>query len=125
MRLSCLTRFNVFSLKKTKEYFLNNDIDDISPESLWAAHKTVVRGKLIQISTKHKREQRAEIDKFEKSFLLLRKLHKRNPSKISLCQLDEARLALNLALTTEAEKNIRKASARFYSQREAPSWRTN
>lgn len=33
-----------------EEYFLNKSTDDISPTSLWSAHKVVLRGHLISIA---------------------------------------------------------------------------
>lgn len=38
--------------KNIQEYFLLNDVNNISPSSLWAEHKAAIRGKLIQISSR-------------------------------------------------------------------------
>lgn len=96
------------------EYFTINDTGEISPEMLWAAHKTVIRGKLIQITSQRKKERRAEITKLEGEFQKLTKQHKLNPMATSLAKLDSARMTLNLALTTETEKSLRWSNVQFY-----------
>lgn len=92
--------------KAIKEYFLLNNIAEVSPETLWAPHKATIWGKLIQISTHLKRE-RMGIDRLEKEFTQLRRLHKQDPKMAPMAKLDARRLSLNLVLTTKAEKNIR------------------
>lgn len=53
------------------EYFTLNDVDEISPVTLWAAHKAVMRGHLIEIASTRKRQKLKEIRsltlKFEKT----------------------------------------------------------
>lgn len=93
------------------------------PATLWAAHKTVIRGKIIQLFSLLKREHRAAIDKLTKEFHAKIK-HKCDPIQVSRNKLETARLSLNLALTTEAEKCLRWSDARFYS-RLARSWQPN
>lgn len=66
--------------KALKEYFAENDNDTVSPGTLWAAHKVVMRGRLIHLSSQLKREQGAEIGKLMEEFLLLSKCHKSNPT---------------------------------------------
>lgn len=51
---------------------------EVSPATLWAAHKTVLRGKLIQLSTKLKKEHRADLQKCSEEYQALAKSHKRN-----------------------------------------------
>ena len=46
--------------KALTEYFLDNDNDSVPPATLWAAHKSMMTGKLIQIASKLKRERRAD-----------------------------------------------------------------
>lgn len=86
-----------------REYFTEN------------AHKMVVRGKLIQISSHLKREQNAEIQMMSEEFLLL---SKNNPTTDNLTRLDAARIKLNLALATSAEKHLKWTGARFYTQKD-------
>lgn len=37
--------------KELQVFFRVNDNGEVSPETLWAAHKVVIRGKFIQISS--------------------------------------------------------------------------
>lgn len=96
-----------------KEYFRFNDTPDISPSSLWGAHKAVVRGNLIQLASLLKREKQKDIVNLEKNFQSISKTHKNNPSPTSLALLDAARISLNTALTSSAEKHLRWVSGRF------------
>lgn len=100
------------------DYFSLNDTDDISAESLWAAHKVTVRGRLIQISSQLKKSKRLEVENLERSFSSLQKAHKKNHTHVPIALLDKAPLDLNLALNASAEKHIRWSGARYYHQRD-------
>lgn len=99
-----------------KEYFRLNDTPDISPSSLWGAHKTVVRGNLILLASRLKHEKQMDIVNLEKNFQSLSKTHKNNPSPTSLTLLDAAKIALNTALTCSVKKHLRWVRGRFYLQ---------
>lgn len=77
-----------------------------------------MRGKLIQISSQLKREREAYIQKLNREFLALSKRHKRQPAPDMLAQLVLGRIALNLALTTAAEKHLTWTGTRFNSQKD-------
>lgn len=48
----------VEDLSKTlKEYFEINDNDEVSPSNMWEGSKAVRRGKIIQISSRIKKQQ--------------------------------------------------------------------
>lgn len=47
--------------KHMEEYFATNNTNDISPTVLWAAHKVVIRGHLIQIATNRKKQRLVDI----------------------------------------------------------------
>lgn len=104
--------------KALKEYFLLSDTEGISAESLLAAHKVTMHGKFIHIASQLKRERLADIEKLEREFSLLHSQHKKDPSKVSIAQLDVLRLTLNLALTVKAERKIRWQGAKFYQHRD-------
>ncbi|PIO40409.1 hypothetical protein AB205_0134110 [Aquarana catesbeiana] len=99
-----------------QEYFTLNKTENTSPEMLWVAHKAFIRGKLIQISTQIKREQRADILRLDAEYNKLKASHKKDPSKTPSSLIDKARLDLNLALTAKAEKVIRWNKHKFYTQ---------
>lgn len=104
--------------KGLQEYFLLTDIQNVSPITLWAAHKAFIRGKIIQIASRLRKARKADIERLEKEFSLLSKLHKCYPSPGSAGKLDTARTALNLALTALAEKSLRWQGGRFYHQKD-------
>lgn len=104
--------------KALKEYFLLNDLEEISAETLWAAHKAMMGGQFIQIATQLRKERQLIIQKLGKEYSSLCALHKKDPLKVSISQLDVSRLPLNLALTVKAEKSIRWGEVKFYQQRD-------
>lgn len=63
--------------KALNEYFIINDQTDISPEMLWAAHKVTIRGTLIQIATRIKKERQLDVLKLENTFSDLKAKHKK------------------------------------------------
>lgn len=103
--------------KHIQEYFLLNDTDDISPSTLWAAHKAAIRGSIIQISSRIRKARKMDIDRLEREFSSLSKLHKSQPSYSTTKRLESARTALNLALTAIAEKSLQWEGGRFYHQK--------
>lgn len=82
--------------KALKEYFVDNNNHSVTPATLWAAHKAVMRGKLIQISSQLKRERKVEIQKLTGEFLSISKRHKHNPTTDTLAQLESAQTHPNL-----------------------------
>lgn len=101
-----------------KEYFRINDVGNISPETLWAAHKVTVRGELIRLATQVKKERLIDIHRLEQKCITLKIDHKKHPSRELNEKLDAIRLELNLALTAKAEKHIRWSVAKFYCHRD-------
>lgn len=89
------------------KYFSTNDMPDTSPSCLWAAHKAVNRGHLIQIASQINKAKKADIEKLNKDYTALIKKHKADPRAVPTNKLDAARTALNLALTTKAAKWLR------------------
>lgn len=78
-----------------REYFRLNDVENISPETLWAAHKATVRGELIRLATQVKKERLIDIHKLEQTFISLKTDHKKDPSKVHTEKLDAIRLDWN------------------------------
>lgn len=97
----------VFMLDKSlREYFIFNNVEKMSSETLWVAHKTYIRGKIIRMADQIKREGEADILWLEGVYSQLRAQHKLNPSPDTVVQLDTARLELNLALTAKVKSQI-------------------
>lgn len=51
-----------------QEYFLLNDVNNISLSSLYAAHTATIRGKLIQISSRLRKARKLDIDLLKREF---------------------------------------------------------
>lgn len=114
-----MTRFNApYWRQPLKSISFLNETSELSPTTVWAAHKSVLRGKLIQLALKLRAEHRADILKHTEEFHALAKAHKHNPTPESLAKLDTAHALLNLTLTTTAEKHLSWAGAKCYSQKD-------
>lgn len=99
-----------------KEYFRLNQTSVVSPLTVWAAHKSVIRVHIIQITSKLKAEHKADIRKLTAEYCKVAQTHKTHPTHETLKDLDRSIALLNLALTTAAEKYLRWTGAKFYSQ---------
>lgn len=77
-----------------------------------------MKGKLIQISSRLKKEHRAEIESLTEEYQESCKRNKCEHTQSSWQKLEADRLKLNLALTTEAEKHLRWTGTKFYLQKE-------
>lgn len=96
--------------KNIWNYFLTNNTPETRPSCLWAAH---IRGQLIQIVFQINKANKADLEKLEQDFTALTKKHKVNPRAVPTTELDAAHMALNLALTSRAEKRLRWNRSRF------------
>lgn len=77
-------------------------------------HKATLIGNIIQISTQIKKVHQIELTRLGSKLLSLCKAHKGKCDREMLSKIGSTRLALNLALTTRAEKSLRWSSARFF-----------
>ncbi|XP_040203672.1 mucin-5AC-like [Rana temporaria] len=103
-----------------KSYFEFNKADDTTPAINWAAHKASVRGFLIQLSSRIKKAREELIVAKTRDYEALAARHKQSPSPDMLTKLEQARLELNICLTTKAEKQLRWANHRFFTWRDRP-----
>lgn len=77
----------------------------VSYFTLWETYKAVMRGHLIQFSTHCKKERVAQIISLEKALETATISFKSNPSSSNRVALDRARVALDLAQTSEAKSS--------------------
>lgn len=75
----------------------------MSPAVNWAAHKAIIQGKLIQLTTKAKHARENTI-KWETDLEDLMHEQRAVPQVDIRHKIDVAKLAMNLSLTTRAEK---------------------
>lgn len=90
----------------TYEYFTQN-LNSVGCQTvLWEAYKTVIQGHLIQLSARRKKEKRALIVDLEKALEVADASFKAAPSPSTRLALDQAHMALDLALTEVAESKL-------------------
>lgn len=75
-------------------YFRENSTPDISPTTLWEAHKCVIRGELMAQAAKVKRLQQATIDNLIANIRRLEATHKQSHSQQTLQELMHSRSVL-------------------------------
>lgn len=76
-----------------KEYFEFNDNGEVDPSILWEGAKAVLRGKIIEISSKIKRQRIKEQLNLENKIKLLETQHKTTRMSNINTELKEARKA--------------------------------
>lgn len=89
-----------------RTFFRINLPSDTSPIINWAAYKATIPGKLPQIAARIKQSWDSKTTQQEKDINNLLSEQRASP-QIDRYKIDMARLALNLSLTTQAEKRIR------------------
>lgn len=66
----------------------------------------MIRGKLNQTAPQIRQTNQAEVNRLERDFLILSREHKRSLKSVSIAKIDAARMVLNLAITSRAEKSL-------------------
>lgn len=97
-----------------KEYFEFNDNGEVDPSILWEGAKAVLRGKIIEISSKIKRQRLKEQLNLENKIKLLETQHKTTRMSNINTELKEARKALDKLLSYKAEGALRFSKQRYY-----------
>ncbi|CAI9571030.1 unnamed protein product, partial [Staurois parvus] len=67
--------------EEIERFFEENETEDVSLATVWEAHKAYVRGILIAIGAKKKRERREKISGLLKEIAEMELLHKNNIRK--------------------------------------------
>uniref|UniRef100_A0A803KEP9 Reverse transcriptase domain-containing protein n=1 Tax=Xenopus tropicalis TaxID=8364 RepID=A0A803KEP9_XENTR len=81
-------------IHKVKQYFTENNTDNINPWTLWLAHKCVIRGELIKIGSRLKAERNAKVQQLLTKIHTLETQHKLSKLAHVLESLTEARKEL-------------------------------
>uniref|UniRef100_A0A3P9KVM4 Reverse transcriptase domain-containing protein n=1 Tax=Oryzias latipes TaxID=8090 RepID=A0A3P9KVM4_ORYLA len=97
-----------------KNYLENNDNGETSLTILWEAAKAVLRGKIIAISSKIKKDREKKQKKLEKDIMDLQREHQQTNDKNTLKSLNHCRQTYNDLLTNKAEGALRFANQRYY-----------
>lgn len=97
-----------------KEYLETNDNGEVNPTILWEGAKVVMRGKIIQVSSKLKRMRVEQQLELENKIKVLERQHKGAGSSNVITELTEARKALDKLLSLKAEGALRFTKQRYY-----------
>lgn len=113
---SLLTDISIVSTihDNLKLYFQDNDSLDISPMIKWEAHKCTIRGKLIAIASKRRRERQAHISILSKRIQNLEKIHKKTRALSTLEELTQVRTELKEVLHKQIKRNYILSQKIFY-----------
>lgn len=103
-----------------KEYLTHNTSPDISPLTLWEAHKPVMHGVFQRQFVLFKRERRNLASKLESGFNTSFASYQDNPNQKSKIRLENALLEYDLYLTESAEKSLNRTRHAFYMKSNKP-----
>lgn len=101
-------------LTALREYFEFNDTDSVTPSILWEGSKVVMRGKLIAISSKLKRQRIAIQNELEKQIHETELAFQNTQDTKLLASLKENRQKLDDLLTYKAEGALRFLNRKYY-----------
>ncbi|XP_063806790.1 histone-lysine N-methyltransferase SETDB2 [Pseudophryne corroboree] len=89
------------------DYFALNDHPDISRSTLWLAHKAVLRGHLISLASKAKKQTLSQYNRLSIKLHALETLHKASSDPTVLSELRTIKAELDLLLTTRVAKRLK------------------
>ncbi len=105
----------VQNIKDELENFLeHNDNGEVSVSTLWDTAKAVLRGKIIALSSKLKKEREKIQFELEESIKNLEQQHKRTKDDSILKALNQNKQKLNELLTHKAEGALRFSNQKYY-----------
>lgn len=96
------------------EYFALNDDGNVSPTVLWDAGKATIRGKLISIGSRLKKERLKRQLELETEIKRLENEHKQHGRQATLDKLKGTRTKLDELLTYKAEGALRFTNRKYY-----------
>uniref|UniRef100_A0A8C5PT13 Reverse transcriptase domain-containing protein n=1 Tax=Leptobrachium leishanense TaxID=445787 RepID=A0A8C5PT13_9ANUR len=92
--------------QQLRDYFLENDSPTLSPTTLWLAHKTVIRGHLIQLGSRLKKQKLASLVSLTKDLSKWETLNKLSPSDVLTAQIKTIRTAIRQLLGEDAARSL-------------------
>ncbi|CAH2285581.1 Hypothetical predicted protein [Pelobates cultripes] len=98
-----------------ESYFRENETDDISPISVWEAHKSVIRSTLMSIATRKRKEATRAMTKIYSTISRLELQHKRTQLTETYGELMEARRQLKNLLTQRYLRSLQRSKNFFYT----------
>lgn len=99
-----------------KHFLATNDNKEVSPSTLWDTAKVVLRGKIISLSSKLKKEHEKDQRLLEEQIKKLETEHKKTNNKTTFIKRSNCRQQLNDSLTYKAEGALRFTNQKYYEQ---------
>ena len=111
----------VSALTKTlSQYFEENSVSDASPSLLWEAHKALIRGNLIELGARKKREHGQQLKQVLHQIAELDKQHKLSLHVSHLKALTLKREELKTLLALETRRKFHYISQKVYEWGDKP-----
>lgn len=89
-------------------------MDDLSVDIVWVGHKAVLRGELISLDTKLKRERQTDFQKVLSALQLAELGYKHSGDSEALTKLTEIRELFLRLLDRQMRRNLRYMSHAYY-----------
>ncbi|CAH2285993.1 Hypothetical predicted protein [Pelobates cultripes] len=102
--------------KDITEYFDINKDSVSSASTLWAAHKSVIWGKLIAAATAHKKQQLTLLESHLTALRAIKRKHKTNPDPALTAQLHKHRQEIQKFMVQDSKKALQWARQMFYEK---------
>uniref|UniRef100_A0A8C5QIU9 Reverse transcriptase domain-containing protein n=1 Tax=Leptobrachium leishanense TaxID=445787 RepID=A0A8C5QIU9_9ANUR len=102
------------------DFFERNFTPDMAVTTVWEAHKAFMRGKLIAIASRRKRERAAETVALTTRVGDLEREHKRTGDATLLRELLEARGSLNMLLSRQVQAALQWTGRKFFEKSNKP-----
>lgn len=96
------------------QYFETNDTQETDPMTLWEAHKCTLRGHLISLGARRKKETNKKIDELHQTIRKLENAHKTSLKEATLQQLTQARKELISTLNQYHRRNLALKQGIYY-----------
>ena len=92
----------------------NNDNGEVSPSVLWDALKSVMRGKLIALTSHRKKERSKRLLELQENLNLLEREHVEKKKSYILNQINDVKKEINKFYEGELEKKAKFTRQRYY-----------
>ncbi|OCT94959.1 hypothetical protein XELAEV_18012643mg [Xenopus laevis] len=106
--------------KTLLDYFRENDPKDTSSANRWDAHKVVVRGVLISIATRAKKEQLKKVSTITEELHRLSIQHKQHPALVTLQRINLLRTDLTRLLADKAAFALTRTKQKYIEYANKP-----
>lgn len=100
--------------KEINRYLEENDNGEVGPPILWDALKSVIRGKIIAISSNEKKIRQQKMKELEEELKELQKEHSKNQKKATKTKIKELKKELDELSTQDIQKKLLFTKQKYY-----------